>query len=62
MIKVIYFCRSRMCNDRAIARQCNFQPIVLGKAVNLHPLVVIIGVMGGSVILVSRECFWLFQQ
>lgn len=27
-----------------------FQPIVLGKAVNLHPLVVIIGVMGGSVI------------
>lgn len=27
-----------------------FQPIVLGSAVNLHPLVVIIGVMGGSVI------------
>ena len=27
-----------------------FQPIVLGGAVNLHPLVVIIGVMGGSVI------------
>ena len=25
-----------------------FQPIVLGSAVNLHPLVVIIGVMGGS--------------
>ncbi len=28
-----------------------FQPIVLGSAVSLHPLVVIIGVMGGSVIL-----------
>jgi predicted PurR-regulated permease PerM len=27
-----------------------FQPIVLGKAVNLHPLVVIIGVTGGSII------------
>ncbi|MCB0414226.1 MAG: AI-2E family transporter [Bdellovibrionales bacterium] len=27
-----------------------FQPIVLGSAVNLHPLVVIIGVMGGSII------------
>ncbi|MFK8138399.1 MAG: AI-2E family transporter [Bdellovibrionales bacterium] len=27
-----------------------FQPVVLGSAVNLHPLVVIIGVMGGSVI------------
>jgi predicted PurR-regulated permease PerM len=26
-----------------------FQPIVLGGAVNLHPLVVIIGVMGGSI-------------
>lgn len=28
-----------------------FQPIVLGSAVSLHPLVVIIGVMGGSMIL-----------
>ncbi|MBT4760951.1 MAG: AI-2E family transporter [Bdellovibrionaceae bacterium] len=27
-----------------------FQPIVLGSAVNLHPLVVILGVMGGSII------------
>jgi len=27
-----------------------FQPIVLGKAVNLHPLVVVIGVTGGSII------------
>lgn len=27
-----------------------FQPLVLGKAVNLHPLVVIIGVTGGSII------------
>ncbi len=27
-----------------------FQPIVLGSAVNLHPLVVIVGVMGGSII------------
>jgi predicted PurR-regulated permease PerM len=26
-----------------------FQPIVLGGAVNLHPLIVIIGVMGGSI-------------
>ncbi len=28
-----------------------FQPIVLGSAVSLHPLVVIIGVMGGSILL-----------
>jgi len=27
-----------------------FQPLVLGKAVNLHPLVVVIGVTGGSII------------
>jgi predicted PurR-regulated permease PerM len=27
-----------------------FQPIVLGKAVNLHPLVVVVGVTGGSII------------
>jgi predicted PurR-regulated permease PerM len=27
-----------------------FQPLVLGRAVNLHPLVVIIGVTGGSII------------
>jgi predicted PurR-regulated permease PerM len=27
-----------------------FQPIVLGSAVNLHPLVVILGVMGGSML------------
>ncbi|MBC86104.1 MAG: hypothetical protein CL677_02905 [Bdellovibrionaceae bacterium] len=27
-----------------------FQPVVLGSAVNLHPLVVIVGVMGGSTI------------
>ncbi|MFP4522496.1 MAG: AI-2E family transporter [Fibrobacterota bacterium] len=27
-----------------------FQPIVLGRAVNLHPLIVVLGVMGGSVI------------
>ena len=27
-----------------------FQPIVLGTAVSLHPLVVIFGVMGGSVV------------
>jgi predicted PurR-regulated permease PerM len=27
-----------------------FQPIILGKAVNLHPLVVVIGVTGGSII------------
>ena len=26
-----------------------FQPVVLGKAVNLHPLVVIVGVSGGSI-------------
>lgn len=28
-----------------------YQPVVLGSAVNLHPLVVIIGVMGGSILL-----------
>ena len=28
-----------------------YQPIVLGSAVSLHPLVVIIGVMGGSILL-----------
>ena len=28
-----------------------FQPVVLGNAVSLHPLVVIIGVMGGSILL-----------
>ena len=28
-----------------------FQPIILGSAVSLHPLVVIIGVMGGSILL-----------
>lgn len=27
-----------------------YQPIVLGSAVNLHPLVVVIGVMGGSIL------------
>ena len=27
-----------------------FQPLVLGKAVNLHPLVVVIGVTGGSIL------------
>ena len=27
-----------------------FQPLVLGKAVNLHPLVVVIGVTGGSIV------------
>jgi predicted PurR-regulated permease PerM len=27
-----------------------FQPVVLGGAVNLHPLVVVIGVMGGSIL------------
>src|SRR5690606_6435941 len=27
-----------------------FQPLVLGSAVNLHPLLVIIGVLGGSLI------------
>jgi predicted PurR-regulated permease PerM len=27
-----------------------FQPIILGNAVNLHPIVVILGVMGGSII------------
>ncbi|MDT8447604.1 MAG: AI-2E family transporter [bacterium] len=28
-----------------------FQPVVLGSAVSLHPLVVVIGVMGGSILL-----------
>ncbi len=27
-----------------------FQPLVLGKAVNLHPLVVVVGVTGGSIV------------
>jgi predicted PurR-regulated permease PerM len=27
-----------------------YQPLVLGKAVNLHPLVVVLGVTGGSAI------------
>ena len=27
-----------------------FQPLVLGKAVNLHPLIVVIGVTGGSIV------------
>ena len=27
-----------------------FQPLVLGKAVNLHPLVVVIAVTGGSIV------------
>ncbi|MBK8203572.1 MAG: AI-2E family transporter [Bdellovibrionales bacterium] len=27
-----------------------FQPILLGSSVNLHPLVVILGIMGGSML------------
>jgi hypothetical protein len=39
-----------------------YEPIVLGGAVHLHPIVVVIGVVGGGILFGPPGCSWRFRR